>query len=197
MSEIAFTKVDGPYGWLGNMSPHIVRYQDQWYKTAEALFQSMRYVGHPEVQLAIREAKSPMTAKMIAKKHKGLIAGKETTAEQEANDLARMRECLLLKLKAHPDLKRRLLGTKDDQIIEDCSKRPRGSGLFWGMAKTEKKLPDGRIETTWDGRNELGKLWMQIRDELRQDGQFESGVSNSVAFQAGDQKTLFDQEGSA
>ncbi len=38
MSEIAFTKVDLPYGWLGNMSPHIVKYQNQWYRTAESLF---------------------------------------------------------------------------------------------------------------------------------------------------------------
>jgi len=197
MSEIAFTTVDGPYGWLGNMSPHIVRYNDQWYKTAEALFQSMRFEGHPEVQMAIREAKSPMTAKMIAKKYKILIAGKESAEEQEANDLTRMRECILLKLKAHPDLKRRLLGTKDDQIIEDCSKRPRGSGLFWGMAKTEKKLPDGGVETTWAGRNELGKLWMEIRDELRHDGQPESPVSSSIALQAGHQRALFDQEGPA
>lgn len=168
MGDISFTDVKGDYGWLGNMSPHIVKYNDEWYRTAEALFQCMRYEGFPLVQGEIKAAKSPMTAKMAAKKHRALIADKTKAADWEANDLARMRECLLLKLKAHPDLKRRLLGTKGARIIEDCTKRPRGSGIFWGMARIEKKLPDGTVTTEWQGRNELGKLWMVIREELSQ-----------------------------
>ena len=158
MAEIAFTKVDLPYGWLGNMSPHIVKYQNQWYKTAEALFQCMRYRGFPEVQQEIRDQKSPMSAKMIAKKYKKLIAGKSSREDEERKDLERMRECLLLKLNAHPDLKRMLLGSRDALIIEDCSRRKGGSGMFWGMAKMEGRK--------WVGRNELGKLWMAIREEL-------------------------------
>ena len=165
MRDISFTDVKGDYGWLGNMSPHIVKYKDEWYRTAEALFQCMRYEGFPQVQGEIKAAKSPMTAKMVAKKHRALIAGRETEAEKETHDLARMHECLLLKLQAHPDLKRRLMATKDARIIEDCTKRPRGSGLFWGMARIEKKLPDGTTVADWQGRNELGKLWMAIRDE--------------------------------
>lgn len=168
MGDIAFTTVNGDYGWLGNMSPHIAKYNDEWFRTTEALFQCMRYEGFPEVQSEIKLAKSPMSAKMVAKKHKALIAGRDTECERETKDLARMRECLLLKLKAHPDLKRRLLATKDSRIIEDCSRRPHGSGLFWGMKRVDKKLPDGSVLTNWEGRNELGKLWMTIREELRQ-----------------------------
>lgn len=167
MKDISFTDVKGEYGWLGNMSPHIVKYNDEWFRTAEALFQCMRYEGFPQVQSEIKAAKSPMSAKMAAKKHRALIASRESEAEREASDLARMRECLLLKLKAHPDLKRRLLGTKDARIIEDCTKRARGSGLFWGMARLETKLPDGSVITEWHGRNELGKLWMAIREEMQ------------------------------
>ncbi len=168
MNDIAFGKVKEDFGWLGNMSPHIVKYNDEWYRTAEALFQCMRYEGCPQVQAEIKAAKAPMAAKMVAKKHRALIADKTKAADWEANDLARMRECLLLKLKAHPDLKRRLLGTKDARIIEDCTNRQHGSGKFWGMARIEKKLPDGTVVTDWEGRNELGKLWMAIREELSQ-----------------------------
>jgi ribA/ribD-fused uncharacterized protein len=167
MSEISFTKVDLPYGWLGNMSPHVVKYQNKWYRTTEALFQTMRYEGFPEVQEEIRDAKSPMTAKMKAKKHKALIDGRETPVEREAKDLERMRTCLLLKLAEHPVLKRHLLATKDATIIEDCSSRPRGSGLFWGMARIESRREDGSIAVEWKGRNELGKLWMALREELK------------------------------
>jgi ribA/ribD-fused uncharacterized protein len=169
MRDISFTDVKGDYGWLGNMSPYIVKYKDEWYRTAEALFQCMRYEGFPQVQGEIKAAKSPMNAKWAAKKKENfaLIEGRETQEERERNDLCRMRECLLRKLEANPDLKRRLLGTKDARIIEDCTKRPRGSGIFWGMARIEKMQPDGTTVTNWQGRNELGKLWMAIRDELQ------------------------------
>ena len=47
MNDIAFRKVKEDFGWLGNMSPHIVKYNDEWYRTAEALFQcnALRWVS--------------------------------------------------------------------------------------------------------------------------------------------------------
>ena len=63
-----------------------------------------------------------------------------------------------LKLQAHPSLMRQLVATGDAQLIEDCSSRPRGSGLFWGAA-----LQDG----AWMGKNQLGRLWMELRDAAR------------------------------
>ncbi len=54
LKEIAFTKVDLPYGWRGNMSPHGVKYQRQDYRTTEAHFQCLRYESFPEVQQEIR-----------------------------------------------------------------------------------------------------------------------------------------------
>ena len=62
---IAFTKVALPFGDLGNMSPHRITYQGKRYKTAEALFQSLRFQDE-DIQDAIRTSPSPMTAKMIA-----------------------------------------------------------------------------------------------------------------------------------
>lgn len=148
---ISFTKVALPYGWLGNMAPYPVKYMGKRWRTTEALFQGMRFDGYPEIQEQIREQKSPMAAKMIAKKHKHLLEN------DPAEDLERMKLCLLLKIEQHSDLRRKLLATKDAMIIEDCTKRPRGSGKFWGAVKKE----DG----TWEGDNVLGKLWMEIREE--------------------------------
>ncbi len=56
-----------------------------------------------------------------------------------------MKVCLKLKLEQHPELRDRLLATGDDEIIEDCSKRKRGSGLFWGAA-LEDGVPDVRLQ---------------------------------------------------
>jgi predicted NAD-dependent protein-ADP-ribosyltransferase YbiA (DUF1768 family) len=68
--------------------------------------------------------------------------------------------CLRLKLNQHFKLKEMLMLTGDSIIIEDSSKRPNESGLIWGAA-----LIDGE----WVGKNVLGKLWMNLREELREE----------------------------
>lgn len=148
---IAFTKVDLPYGWLGNMAPYPVAYEDLTYRTTEALFQALRFEDRA-IREQIRAEKSPMAAKMRAKKH----AAARVVVPLGPQDIDNMRLVLALKLRFHPPLRRKLLETGESQIVEDCSKRPRGSGLFWGAA-----LIDG----TWKGENTLGQLWMALRSE--------------------------------
>jgi predicted NAD-dependent protein-ADP-ribosyltransferase YbiA (DUF1768 family) len=75
-------------------------------------------------------------------------------------DLERMRICLRLKINQHNNLKEMLLLTGDAMIIEDSSKRLNVSGLFWGAAK---------IVGEWVGRNKLGILWMDLREELKEE----------------------------
>lgn len=95
-----------------------------------------------------------MAAKMRAHAHGHQIA----VAPRGGQDVANMRAVLALKIAQHPELHALLLSTNDAQIIEDCSKRATESGLFWGAA-----WRDGE----WQGRNTLGVLWMELRDELR------------------------------
>jgi len=151
--EVLIRKVAEEHGWLGNMSPHPIKVGDLVFPTAEALFQSLRFEDEGIIE-EIRTQTSPMTAKMKAKKHKSEMVVEPMSDE----DLDNMRLCLKLKLKQHPKLMRKLLATGEEQIIEDCSNRPRGSGMFWGMA-----FKDGQ----WFGENMLGKLWMELRSELR------------------------------
>ena len=66
MKYISFTKVALPYGWLGNMSPHPVTYNEEVWRTTEALFQALRF-NDPSIQKEIRDEKSPMGAKLKAK----------------------------------------------------------------------------------------------------------------------------------
>ena len=149
MPEIAFTKVKLPYGWLGNMAPYPVEYDGRLWRTTEALFQALRF-SDKDIQEKIREQKSPMAAKMAAKAVKWLM----TVEPQSSEDLANMAKCLRLKLATHIQLKALLLATGEARIIEDCTSRPHGSGLFWGAAKQ-----DG----VWVGENKLGALWEQER----------------------------------
>jgi len=153
---ITFTKVALPYGWLGNMAPYPVTYAGTTWRTAEALFQALRFEDEA-IREAIRREKSPMAAKMVAKKRKAALV----VVPLGAADLDNMRLVLRLKLQAHSALRRQLLATGSARLVEDCSRRPHGSGLFWGAA-----LREGR----WVGENWLGRLWEECRASLRESG---------------------------
>ncbi len=60
-----------------------------------------------------------------------------------------MEQLLRLKLEQNPYVKRKLLQTKNYMICEDSPK-----DAFWGIGPNR------------DGQNQLGKLWMKLRDEL-------------------------------
>ena len=153
MQNILIRKVKEAHGWLGNMSAFPIDFNGKRFRTTEALFQALRFHDEGVIE-EIRAEKSPMAAKFVAKRNK-----KEMTVEPlSAADVENMRVCLRLKLEQHPELCDRLLATGDADIIEDCTKRKRGSGLFWGA---------GLDEGEWEGTNMLGKLWMELRQELR------------------------------
>jgi ribA/ribD-fused uncharacterized protein len=152
--EIAFTKVRLPFGWLGNMSPHPINIEGVIWPTAEHLFQALRFGRNAVIREDIRLQKSPMQAKFVAKRY----VDQMTTVPRSEDDVLAMKMVLLLKLHEHPALKEQLLATGDTFIVEDESARAHRSPLFWGA----KRIPGG-----WQGDNRLGKLWMEIRQSLR------------------------------
>jgi ribA/ribD-fused uncharacterized protein len=149
---IAFTKVKLPYGWLGNMSPYPIEHEGKEWRTTEALFQALRFKDE-ETRELIRSQKSPMAAKMMAKKHRELMVIQPMSDEDYEN----MALCLILKLTHHPDLIAELLKTGDSVIIEDVTARgSRGSNLYWGALINENG--------DWIGENKLGRSWMYLRE---------------------------------
>ena len=154
---IKIYKVTDKYGCLSCIYAHPATYNGLTYRTCEALFQSRRFNGHPEIQDIIREEKSPMGAKMKAKGNRALL-NRGTKWDEAPEDIPLMKECLLLKLEQHPELKQKLIETGDATILEDCTSHDRESARFWGMV-----FKDG----DWKGENILGKLWMEIREEIK------------------------------
>jgi hypothetical protein len=63
-----------------------------------------------------------------------------------------MKKCVLEKINQHPETKALLMGTGDAEIIEDSP-----TDYYWGCGKNGT------------GKNMLGRILMEIRDELRQD----------------------------
>lgn len=137
------------------MSPHPVTYEGVQYRTCEALFQCMRFQSYPDVQKEIQGCKSPMGAKMIARKNRKKL-NRGIMWDEAEEDLNWMRLCIRLKIEQHPELSQKLIETGTDLIIEDCTTHPRESARYWGAVKVNDK---------WEGKNMLGKLWMELRNE--------------------------------
>lgn len=144
-------KVADRWGFLGNMAPCPIDVRGTIWPTSEHLFQALRLPRDSALREQIRE-KSPMGAKMLAKKH----AAVRVVEPMSHVDVAQMYAVLLLKLQQHRTVLQLLWETEDFPIVEDCSKRPSTSGLFWGAAS---------CEAGWNGTNMLGQLWMALRRE--------------------------------
>ena len=147
-----FNGVKEPNGWMGNMAPYPIKYNGKVWLTSEALFQSMRY-DDDSVKEIIRGEKSPMGAKMKAKKNRDQMV----VVPMSELDVENMRKCVKMKFDAHPQLKRQLMNTKDAFIYEDIGNRNGERHKFWGA----KKLS----ESEGDGNNMMGKILMDLREE--------------------------------
>jgi predicted NAD-dependent protein-ADP-ribosyltransferase YbiA (DUF1768 family) len=155
---ITFTKVKLPYGWLGNMAPFPVKYEGKERRTTECLFQALRF-DDETIREELRSNKSPMGCKWSAKRFAKEKPAHRVVEPLSEHDLANMETVLRLKLNQHPELKQKLLDTGDETIIEDATSQKSKSRKFWGAV-----LEDGE----WVGENMMGKLWMKLREELKQ-----------------------------
>ncbi len=63
-----------------------------------------------------------------------------------------------LKFDQHADIKRKLIETGKSEIIEDIGTRNGVSHKFWGAKRYN--------ENQFEGQNVMGKLLMELRDEL-------------------------------
>ena len=163
---ITFTKVRLPFGWLSNMAPFPIQYQNTVYLTNEALFQCLRFEDFPgdpklkqQAQEAIRAQNSPMVVKWVSKRWFKDLGFHVNIGDEQ--DLERMRLCLKLKINQHSHLVSELLKTEDKLIIEDSSNQKGKTRNIWGAT-----YKDG----VWDGQNEMGRLWMELRAQLRNEG---------------------------
>lgn len=147
---ISFTKVDLPWGFLGNMAPFPVTYENKIWKTSEALFQALRFDDNA-IKEEIRTKASPMSAKMIAKKFKSRMV----IEPMSKSDVEIMRSVVKLKFDQHPEIKRKLINSGEHIIIEDVTDRPGARHMFWGMKKENDQ---------WVGENMMGRILMELRE---------------------------------
>ena len=130
----------GDFAFLSNFYPSTVYVDGKRYSTVEHAYQAMKSED-PHVQKAIREAKTPGNAKRLGRCVK-LRDDWESVKVEIMRDLIR-------KKFDNPFLRPLLLATGDAYLEEGNHWNDR----FWGVCKGT-------------GRNMLGQLLMQVRDEI-------------------------------
>src|SRR5690606_29230651 len=87
-------------------------------------------------------------------------AGRLTDLRDDWQDIkyAVMKYILRTKADQHPEVKKSLLATGNLPIVEAND----WNDTIWGMVYDQ-------FSNTWRGKNYLGKAWMEIRDEYRQE----------------------------
>ena len=144
MTTIHFYHEADPYGAFSNSAPYPVELGGTTWPTSEHYFQAAKLVG-TDHQAEILKARTPGLATRI-----GRDPARPIRADWEAVKDDIMLAVVRAKFSQHEDLRSLLLGTGNAELIEHTYK-----DSYWG---------DGGDGT---GKNMLGKMLMQVRDELR------------------------------
>lgn len=146
---ISFRKTNEKFGGLSNMAAGFsLNINGIIVRSAEHLYQAMRFPVNPEIQQEILSEYSPMTAKMISKKYRD----KYTRPDWDKVRISVMRWILEVKLSQNWETFGHLLLETGDKAIVEVSPNDR----FWGA------VVSGDI---YEGTNALGRLLMDIREK--------------------------------
>lgn len=131
---------------LDNFSSFGITYNGKYYQTVEHAYQSLKFKDtDPEIEDRIIKSYSAHEAQKIANVNKD-----KQSRKWDEIKVSVMEELLRAKLEQNPYVKQKLLQTRNYPICEDSPK-----DSFWGIGSNR------------DGKNELGKLWMKLRTELK------------------------------
>lgn len=130
---------------LSNFSAFRIIFQAHWFYTSETAYHWCKFSNHPSIQTVIQNAQSAHDAFKIAEAYKA-----ERRPDWDDVKVDFMRKILRCKTLQHEYVSRKLLETGDRLLVENSWRDD-----FWGIG------PDK------DGQNMLGKLWMEIRDEIK------------------------------
>ncbi|MDQ3798488.1 MAG: NADAR family protein [Acidobacteriota bacterium] len=149
MSEnrvINFYSTKDAYGCFSNFAAYPIKLKGKIWKTSEHYFQAQKFAG-TEHEEEIRLIDSPMVAARAGRSRRRPL---RKDWEAVKDDI--MREALRAKFTQHEDLRKILLETGDAILVEHTT-----NDRYWGDGGGD----DG------SGLNMLGRLLMELRDELR------------------------------
>ncbi len=130
---------------LSNFSAFRLQWNGMTFDTLEAAYHWAKFPDDFGLQTRIRTAPSAHEAFKIAGEFKD-----RRRSDWDAIKTSIMRNLLRLKVEQHEYVRRKLLATGDRELVENSWRDD-----FWGWGPNR------------DGQNMLGKLWMEVRAELR------------------------------
>ncbi len=131
-----------------NFSAFQVDWNERSWPTSEHAYHAGKFIdAAPEIVELIFNARSPHDALKIATEYKS-----RRREDWDEVKIGHMEEICRLKMQQNSYVYEKLLLSGDMEIVEDSPKDD-----FWGWGINR------------DGRNELGKIWMRLRDELNQE----------------------------
>jgi conserved hypothetical protein, ribA/ribD-fused len=139
---IKFYKTNDPYGFLNNFKKARMFLWGKWWNNVETPYQAAKCITDSD-RAKIEAAKTPREARDL-----GQIVQIRHNWDAVKDQI--MYECCLAKFVQHHDLRKQLMETGDEELIEDS---PIDS--YWGCGA------DGK------GKNMLGKTLMRVRQELK------------------------------
>ena len=135
------TSFRNKYFFLSNFYEAPIIFDNVRYRNNEAAFQAQKCID-PEDRKKFSEL-DPTTAKKMGRKIK-------LRSDWEDVKVGLMRKIVFAKFTQHPNLTVELLNTKDEELVEGNS----WGDKVWGQVNGE-------------GQNLLGKILMEVRDEIR------------------------------
>ena len=138
------------YQWdilpLDNFSSFGFVMDGEYFQTSEHAFQYLKFVDtNKEIANKIKKSFSPNDARCIAHENKEYRLSNWPDVKYQ-----NMEKVLRLKVEQNPIVKEVLLNTKDYIIAENCI----DEDTDWGLDNNNQ------------GNNNLGKIWMKIRDDI-------------------------------
>lgn len=141
-----FCKVDAQWGILGNFGRTPLEVEGVSFRSAEHLFQTLKFTDAEPMRAVYRSKNPKMTAKHWEKEHR--------RSDWGAIIVDVMKFCLVTKYRQSDDFRTELHRTHDAFIVEDQTTFRKKQADTWGA-----KLVDG----TYVGPNLMGRLLMELR----------------------------------
>jgi ribA/ribD-fused uncharacterized protein len=141
---IYFYSTTDEYGCFSNFSRHGFKLDGKYWPTSEHYFQAQKFAG-TEHQLRVARAKTPKEAARLGRDRSVRLRRDWESVKDDV-----MRRAVLQKFETHQDLRDVLLGTGDEELVENAP-----GDYYWGCGA------DG------SGQNKLGKILMEVRSILR------------------------------
>lgn len=147
---VCFNRRSVHHAALSNMAERFpVVLDGERYASVEHLYQASRFPNHPERRALVLAEPTPLGAKKRARRAQPA----ETRDDWDHMKASIMATCLRLKAEQHVRFRKLLQSTGDQVLIEESTRDD-----WWGAIPVN--------DTELEGRNVLGLLLMELRDEF-------------------------------